>query len=186
MFGVRVQFVRTGDSPVFTQCGKCHELGHVTAGCTMTRNSSKCYRCGGSHESGAHDEKCKATTHHIGGCVTVLSPVFCANRQGIIVVVKTARNGVLSVLHHWLRPRTLTLTLLRPQRSQQHQRRQYRSPRQRRLRHRHRLMKSRLNASFPGTHQLPPQDQNHLQRPKVHFGRHPDQSETYKATNRCQ
>jgi hypothetical protein len=52
MFGVRVQFVRTGDSPVFTQCGKCHELGHVTAGCTMTRNSSKCYRCGGSHESG--------------------------------------------------------------------------------------------------------------------------------------
>jgi hypothetical protein len=67
MFGVRVQFVRTGDSPVFTQCGKCHELGHVTAGCTMTRNSSKCYRCGGSHESGVHDEKCKATTHRIGG-----------------------------------------------------------------------------------------------------------------------
>jgi hypothetical protein len=50
-----------------------------------------------------------------GGCATVLSPVFCANRQDIIVVVKTARNGVLSVPHPWLRPRTLTL-LLCPQR----------------------------------------------------------------------
>jgi hypothetical protein len=82
MFGVCVQFVRTGDSPVFTQCGKCHELGHVTAGCTMTRNSSKCYRCGGSHESGAHDEKCKATTHRIGGVCDCAFPCLLCKQTG--------------------------------------------------------------------------------------------------------
>jgi hypothetical protein len=82
MFGVRVQFVRTGDSLVFTQCGKCHELGHVTAGCTMTRNSSKCYRCGGSHESGAHDEKCKATTHCIGGVCDCAFPCLLCKQTG--------------------------------------------------------------------------------------------------------
>jgi hypothetical protein len=82
MFGVRVQFVRTGDSPVFTQCGKCHELGHITAGCTMTRNSSKCYRCGGAHESGAHDEKCKATTHRIGGVCDCAFPCLLCKQTG--------------------------------------------------------------------------------------------------------
>jgi hypothetical protein len=82
MFGVRVQFVRTGDSPVFTQCGKCHELGHITAGCTMTRNSSKCYCCGGSHESGAHDEKCKATTHRIGGVCDCAFPCLLCKQTG--------------------------------------------------------------------------------------------------------
>jgi hypothetical protein len=35
MFGERCQFVRLGDSPVFTQCGKCHELGHVTNMCPL-------------------------------------------------------------------------------------------------------------------------------------------------------
>jgi hypothetical protein len=82
MFGVRIQFVRTGDSPVFTQCGKCHELGHVTAGCTMTRNSSKCYRCGGSHGSGSHDEKCKATTHRIGGVCDCAFPCLLCKQTG--------------------------------------------------------------------------------------------------------
>jgi hypothetical protein len=40
MFGERCQFVRLGDSPVFTQCGKCHELGHVTNLCPLPRNAS--------------------------------------------------------------------------------------------------------------------------------------------------
>jgi hypothetical protein len=82
MFGVCVQFVRTGNSPVFTQCGKCHKLGHVTAGCTMMRNSSKCYRCGGSHESGSHDEKCKATTHRIGGVCDCAFPCLLCKQTG--------------------------------------------------------------------------------------------------------
>jgi hypothetical protein len=82
MFGVHIQFVRTGDSPVFTQCGKCHKLGHVTVGCTMTRNSSKCYRCGGSHESGSHDEKCKATTHCIGGGCDCAFPCLLCKQTG--------------------------------------------------------------------------------------------------------
>jgi hypothetical protein len=90
---------------------------------------------------------------------------FCANRQDITVAAKTARNGVLSVPRHWLRPRILTL-LLCPQWPQQHQRRQHRNPRQRRSRPQHQLMKSQLNARFPGTHQPPPQDQNHPQRPR--------------------
>jgi hypothetical protein len=82
MFGIRVQFVCTGDSPVFTQCGKCHELGHVTVGCAMTRNSSKCYRCGGAHESGSHDEKCKATTHRIGGVCDCAFPCLLCKQTG--------------------------------------------------------------------------------------------------------
>jgi hypothetical protein len=41
MFGERCQFVRLGDSPVFTQCGKCHELGHVTNMCPLPRNAAR-------------------------------------------------------------------------------------------------------------------------------------------------
>jgi hypothetical protein len=67
MFGVHVQFVCTGDSLVFTQCRKCHKLRHLTPVCTRTRNSTRCYICRGSHESGSHNEKCKATTHQVGG-----------------------------------------------------------------------------------------------------------------------
>jgi hypothetical protein len=67
MFGERCQFVRLGDSPVFTQCGKCHELGHVTNMCPLPRNAAHCYRCGGAHESGSHDFLCKANTHKVGG-----------------------------------------------------------------------------------------------------------------------
>jgi hypothetical protein len=55
MFGERCQFVRLGDSPVFTQCGKCHKLGHVTNMCPLPHNAARCYRCGGLHESGCHD-----------------------------------------------------------------------------------------------------------------------------------
>jgi hypothetical protein len=82
MFGIRVQFVHTGDSPTFVQCGKCHELGHLTTICTMTRNSSKCHICRGAHESGSHDEKCKATTHQIGGKCDCLFPCLLCKQTG--------------------------------------------------------------------------------------------------------
>jgi hypothetical protein len=78
MFGEWCQFVRLGNSPVFTQCGKCHELGHVTNLCPLPRNTSQCYRCGGSHESGSHDFLCKTNTHKVGGkcdCAFPLSPL---------------------------------------------------------------------------------------------------------------
>jgi hypothetical protein len=48
----------------------------------MMRNSSKCYRCGGSHESGLHDEKCKATTHHIGGVCDCAFPCLLCKQTG--------------------------------------------------------------------------------------------------------
>jgi hypothetical protein len=82
MFGERCQFVRLGDSPVFTQCGKCHELGHVTNMCPLPRNAARCYRCGGSHESGSHDFLCKANTHKVGGKCDCAFPCLLCKQTG--------------------------------------------------------------------------------------------------------
>jgi hypothetical protein len=82
MFGERCQFVRLGDSPVFTQCGKCHELGHITNLCPLPRNASRCYRCGGSHESGSHDFLCKANTHKVGGKCDCAFPCLLCKQTG--------------------------------------------------------------------------------------------------------
>jgi hypothetical protein len=82
MFGERCQFVRLGDSPVFTQCGKCHELGHVTNMCPLPRNAARCYRCGGAHESGSHDFLCKANTHKVGGKCDCSYPCLLCKQTG--------------------------------------------------------------------------------------------------------
>jgi hypothetical protein len=82
MFGERCQFVRLGDSPVFTQCGKCHELGHVTNLCPLPRNAARCYRCGGAHESGSHDFLCKANTHKVGGKCDCAFPCLLCKQTG--------------------------------------------------------------------------------------------------------
>jgi hypothetical protein len=82
MFGERCQFVRLGDSPVFTQCGKCHELGHVTNMCPLPRNAARCYRCGGAHESGSHDFLCKANTHKVGGKCDCTYPCLLCKQTG--------------------------------------------------------------------------------------------------------
>jgi hypothetical protein len=82
MFGERCQFVRLGDSPVFTQCGKCHELGHVTNLCPLPRNAARCYRCGGAHESGSHDFLCKANTHKVGGKCDCAYPCLLCKQTG--------------------------------------------------------------------------------------------------------
>jgi hypothetical protein len=82
MFGERCQFVRLGDSPVFTQCGKCHELGHVTNMCPLPRNAARCYRCGGSHESGSHNFLCKANTHKVGGKCDCVYPCLLCKQTG--------------------------------------------------------------------------------------------------------
>jgi hypothetical protein len=82
MFGERCQFVCLGDSPVFTQCGKCHELGHVTNMCPLPHNAARCYRCGGSHESGSHDFLCKANTHKVGGKCDCAFPCLLCKQTG--------------------------------------------------------------------------------------------------------
>jgi hypothetical protein len=82
MFGERCQFVRLGDSPVFTQCGKCHELGHVTNMCPLPRNAAHCYRCRGLHESGSHDFLCKANTHKVGGKCDCVFPCLLCKQTG--------------------------------------------------------------------------------------------------------
>jgi hypothetical protein len=82
MFGERCQFVRLGDSLVFTQCGKCHELGHVTNLCPLPRNAVHCYRCGGSHKSGSHDFLCKANTHKVGGKCDCAFPCLLCKQTG--------------------------------------------------------------------------------------------------------
>jgi hypothetical protein len=82
MFGERCQFVRLGDLPVFTQCGKCHKLSHVTNMCPLPRNAARCYRCRRSHESGSHNFLCKANTHKVGGKCDCTYPCLLCKQTG--------------------------------------------------------------------------------------------------------
>ncbi|KAI9437778.1 hypothetical protein BJY52DRAFT_1196337 [Lactarius psammicola] len=69
MFGSRTQFFLTGNKPFFSQCGRCHEIGHATnsLACKLGPNSVKCHICGGSHHGQDHGFHCKATTHVVAG-----------------------------------------------------------------------------------------------------------------------
>ena len=60
MFGKRVKFVVSGNSPHLIQCGWCYQLGHPshTPLCKLHPGVIKCYHCRGSHHSPNHDYKC--------------------------------------------------------------------------------------------------------------------------------
>ncbi|KAI9447302.1 hypothetical protein BJY52DRAFT_1193406 [Lactarius psammicola] len=69
MFGLRVGYFSMGNTPFFSQCGRCHAIGHVTGApaCRLAPNSVKCHICGGAHLGTEHNFHCKATTHVIAG-----------------------------------------------------------------------------------------------------------------------
>ncbi|KAI9428642.1 hypothetical protein BJY52DRAFT_1200855 [Lactarius psammicola] len=84
MFGSRSQFFITGDKPFFTQCGRCHEIGHATnaPACKLGPNSVKCHICGGSHTGTDHGFHCKATTHVVAGqCNCQFPCLLCGGRH---------------------------------------------------------------------------------------------------------
>ncbi|KAI9450050.1 hypothetical protein BJY52DRAFT_1192105 [Lactarius psammicola] len=69
MFGLRVGYFSMGNTPFFSQCGRCHAIGHVTGApaCRLAPNSVKCHICGGAHLGTEHNFHCKATTHVVAG-----------------------------------------------------------------------------------------------------------------------
>jgi hypothetical protein len=68
MFGKEVIVQRWVDKPALVQCSHCHALGHIktSRACPLGKDSAKCYKCGGSHLSEMHDQKCKRT-HAVAG-----------------------------------------------------------------------------------------------------------------------
>ncbi|KAI9437880.1 hypothetical protein BJY52DRAFT_1196228 [Lactarius psammicola] len=69
MFGLRVGYFSMGNTPFFSQCGRCHAIGHVTGApaCRLAPNSVRCHICGGAHLGTEHNFHCKATTHVVAG-----------------------------------------------------------------------------------------------------------------------
>jgi hypothetical protein len=68
LFGKEVTIQRWVNKPALVQCSHCHELGHIktSRACSLGKDSVRCYICGGSHHSDAHNQKCPRK-HTIAG-----------------------------------------------------------------------------------------------------------------------
>ena len=68
LFGKEVTIRKWIDKPAFIQCSRCHALGHNKASrvCTLSKESVRCYKCGGSHNSEEHDIRCPKK-HSVAG-----------------------------------------------------------------------------------------------------------------------
>jgi hypothetical protein len=79
MFGRRIKFVRAGASPSLVQCSRCHEIGHYYTSPKCRWTTSRCYRCGGSHDARDHDFECKKQHKVVGVCDCVPKCLLCKN-----------------------------------------------------------------------------------------------------------
>jgi hypothetical protein len=79
MFGRRVKFIRAGASPSLVQCSRCHEVGHYYTSPKCKWTSSRCFKCGGSHDARDHDFECKKQHKVVGVCDCVLKCILCKN-----------------------------------------------------------------------------------------------------------
>jgi hypothetical protein len=79
MFGRQVKFVRAGASPSLVQCSWCHEIGHYYTSPKCKWTSSRCFKCGGSHDARDHDFECKKQHKVVGVCDCVLKCILCKN-----------------------------------------------------------------------------------------------------------
>jgi hypothetical protein len=79
MFGRRVKFVRAGASPSLVQCSRCHEVGHYYSSPKCKWTTSRCYKCGGSHDARDHDFECKKQHKVVGICDCVPKCILCKN-----------------------------------------------------------------------------------------------------------
>jgi hypothetical protein len=79
LFGRRVKFVRAGASPSLVQCSRCHEIGHYYTSPKCKWTSSRCFKCGGSHDAQDHDFECKKQHKVVGVCDCVLKCILCKN-----------------------------------------------------------------------------------------------------------
>jgi hypothetical protein len=77
LFGRHIKFVRAGDSPSLVQCSRCHEVGHYYTSPKCKWTTTRCYRCGGSHDACDHDFECKKQHKVVGTCDCVLKCILC-------------------------------------------------------------------------------------------------------------
>jgi hypothetical protein len=77
MFGRRVKFVRAGASPSLVQCSRCHEIGHYYTSPKCKWTTSRCFKCGGSHDARDHDFECKKPHKSVGVCDCVFKCILC-------------------------------------------------------------------------------------------------------------
>lgn len=68
LFGKEVSIRKWIDKPAFLQCSRCHALGHNKASrvCTLSKDSVRCHKCGGTHTSDEHDQRCPKK-HQVAG-----------------------------------------------------------------------------------------------------------------------
>jgi hypothetical protein len=68
LFGKEVTIRKWIDKPAFIQCSRCHTLGHNKASrvCTLSKDSVRCHKCGGTHSSEEHDKRCPKK-HQVAG-----------------------------------------------------------------------------------------------------------------------
>jgi hypothetical protein len=79
MFGRRIKFVRAGAAPSLVQCSRCHEIGHYYTSPKCRWTTSRCYRCGGSHDARDHDFECKHQHRVVGVCDCIPKCLLCKN-----------------------------------------------------------------------------------------------------------
>ena len=81
LFGKEVTIRKWIDKPAFIQCSRCHALGHNKASrvCTLSRDSVKCYKCGGAHASKEHDKRCPKKHEVAGICDCKRKCLNCHN-----------------------------------------------------------------------------------------------------------
>jgi hypothetical protein len=79
MFGRRIKFVRAGAAPSLVQCSRCHEIGHYYTSPKCRWTTSRCYRCGGSHDAQDHDFECKHQHRVVGVCDCIPKCLLCKN-----------------------------------------------------------------------------------------------------------
>jgi len=82
LFGKEVTVERWIDKPVLIQCSRCHMLGHNKASkaCPLSADSVRCFRCGSTHKSEEHDQRCPRK-HAVAG-VCNCRHLKCLNCKG--------------------------------------------------------------------------------------------------------
>ena len=70
LFGKEVTVRKWVDKPALVQCSRCHALGHnkSSRACALSKDSVKCYICGGAHSAENHDKQCHRRHETAGQC----------------------------------------------------------------------------------------------------------------------
>lgn len=79
MFGAPTPFHIVGDQARFTQCQRCHNLGHEAGAkeCKLQPGKFRCYKCGGDHHTEQHDYYCKGKHTIAGKCNCPVKCILC-------------------------------------------------------------------------------------------------------------